>query len=90
MLKVKDKLILREIAGNWVVIPAGTRVVEYNSIISLNTSGALLWRCLEQGTEAGALVQELVSKYGIDRTSAQADVNDFINMALEKGFIQIC
>ena len=90
MLRVKDKLILREIAGNWVVIPVGTRIVEFNSIISLNESGALLWKCLTLGAEAEALVQELISKYGIDKTSALADVNNFINMVIDKGFIQVC
>jgi len=77
-MKIKDGFMLREVAEQWVVIPLGERVVEFNGLISLNESGAFLWRLLQQEASEEDLVQALLAEYDIDEDAARADVREFI------------
>lgn len=90
MIKVKDGFVLREIAGNWIIVPVGQRVVECNSIMSMNNSGAMLWKSLETGNDTDGLVQIMLNEYETNETTARADINEFINTASAKGLLEQC
>ncbi|NLK87542.1 MAG: PqqD family protein [Clostridiaceae bacterium] len=78
-MKVKSGLMLREIAGEWVVVPLGARVVELNGIITLTESGAFLWRLLEKGAEENELTAALLKEYDIDEATARSDIGRFLD-----------
>ena len=42
-MKLKDQLILREVAGQYVIVPTGKRVREVTSIVYISSSAAYLW-----------------------------------------------
>lgn len=86
-MKVKDGFMLREVAGQWLVIPIGERVVEFNGIITLSESGALLWRTMEKEIDEEALVKVILAEYIIDETTARADVAEFIAMLKERDLL---
>lgn len=85
-MKIKDGFMLREVAGQWLVIPIGERVVEFNGIITLSESGALLWRRMEnEDASEEDLVREILAEYIIDEDTARTDVQEFLVMISEKG-----
>lgn len=77
-MKIKDGFMLREVAGQWVVIPLGERVVEFNGIMALSESGAFLWSELEKEAEEEGLVKAILKEYDIDEETANVDVCEFI------------
>lgn len=83
-MKIKSGFMLREIAGQWLVVPVGSRVVEFNNIMTLSESGAILWRLLEKGAEEDELVSALLSEYDVDEATARNDVRSFINSVSSK------
>lgn len=87
-MKIKSGFMLRQIADTWVVVPLGERVVEFNGLISLSESGALLWKILEAGADEETLVKALLSEYDIDEKTAQADSKDFLCSMREKGLFE--
>jgi hypothetical protein len=87
-LKIKDGFMLREVAGQWVVVPLGERVVEFNGIMTLSESGALLWKVLENEVAEEELTEAIIKEYDIDRETAEADVREFVNVLKEKSLIQ--
>ncbi len=87
-MKVKKGLMLREIAKQWVVVPLGSRVVELNGIITLNESGAFLWRLLEKGAEADELMTALVGEYDVDEATAVRDVERFLEIIQQKSLVE--
>lgn len=87
-MKIKDGFMLREIAGSWVVVPLGQRVVEYNGLMILSESGALLWKKLESGAELDELVQAILSEYEIDEATARADIEEMIGNIRDRGLIE--
>lgn len=87
-MKIKDGFMLREIAGSWVVVPLGQRVVEYNGLMVLSESGAMLWKKMETGAEIDDLVQAILSEYDIDEATARADVEEMVGNISKRGLIE--
>ena len=86
-MKIKEGFMLREIAGQAIVVPLGSRVVEISGIISLSESGALLWRELVNGADTESLVECLLREYDVDEETARNDVKEFIDSVKEKDLL---
>lgn len=82
-MKLKDGFMLREIAGQWIVVPIGARVVEFNGIITLNETGAFIWKCLEEGKSKSDALESMLKEYDIDQATAQIDMEEFIESMKE-------
>ena len=57
-MKVKDGFLLRQVAGAWMAVPVGERLAQVRGLISLNETGASIWRLLEQGGRAAEALRE--------------------------------
>ncbi len=77
-MQIKNGFMLRDIAGQAVVVPLGSRVVEFNGIMTLSESGALLWRKLENNSSFEEMVELLLTEYDIDKETASKDVENFL------------
>lgn len=77
-MKISEDFVLRQVADTWVVLPLKTDTVDFNGMIRLNGSGAVLWKCLEQGATREELVQALTSQYEVSWEEAARDVDKFI------------
>lgn len=79
-MKIKPGFILRQLAGENVVVPVGAAGESFNGMIRLNETGVLLWRELSQGAEKEALAEKLLETYGgVTREQALADVGEFLD-----------
>lgn len=88
-MKIKNGFLLREIADVWVVVPLGERVIEFNGLVNLSESGALIWRALEKEvTDKLELVKLLRENYEVDEECATMDVEEFLQGITEKGFLE--
>ena len=86
MLKLKEGFILREIAGENVVIPSGDEL-DLNMMITLNDTGSFLWRKLEKGTEEEDMVKSVLEEYETDEASAEKAVKGFVEKLRENDFL---
>lgn len=87
-MKIKEGFMLREIAGSWVVVPLGARVVEFNGLISLTETSALIWKMIEEGSTKEQILAKILSEYDVDEKTAKKDIDEFIQTATEKGLIE--
>lgn len=86
-MEIKKQVISRCVAGEYMLIPAGETVLEYNGIFTITESGKFLWDNIEKGADEKELVNLLVQEYGIDTDTASADVNEFIEMLRAFGIV---
>lgn len=84
-MKLKSDFVLRQVAGTWVVLPVGQTSVSFKGMLSLNDSGAILWKTMEQGGNRETLVETLIAEYDVDRTVALADVDEFLAAMAQAG-----
>lgn len=87
MLKLKEGFVLRQVAGETVVIPSGNEI-NLNMMITLNETGEFLWEYLTHGTDAEGLVAALLEEYDVDETTARSSVDAFVAKLNEYGFLQ--
>ena len=86
-MKLKAGFILREVAGQTVVLPSGDDL-NLNMMITLNDTGAFLWKQLEQEQDEAALTAALLAEYEVDEATASAAVAAFVKQLNEHGFLQ--
>lgn len=77
-MKIDKQYILRQIAGDYVIIPTGKTTLEFNGLITVNEQGAFLWEQLSTDTTEERLVDAVLAEYETDRQTAQADVAEFL------------
>ncbi len=82
-MKTKPGYLLRKVAGQHVVVPTGAAAVDFNGIITLNGSGALLWETLAKGASRAELILMLLETYVVEPETAAQDVEDFLTKLRE-------
>ena len=87
-MKLRDDFVLRQVAATWVVLPLSRETVDFNGMIRLNDTGALLWQRLEQGSDREGLIRELTSRYAVSEIQAGEDVDAFLNVLRNAGCIE--
>ncbi|MDY0064676.1 MAG: PqqD family protein [Bacilli bacterium] len=78
-MKIKEGFMLREIAGEYIVVPVGRAAVDFNGIITLNGTGAFLWKQLKTNQSIDDLSNALGKEYKVKREVAFKDIRDFID-----------
>lgn len=76
-MKIKEGFILREVAGQIVVLPTGDQL-DLNMMITLNDTGRFLWEHLQQETTKEELVAALLTEYEVDEELAAKSVDAFV------------
>lgn len=81
-MKLKDQLILREVAGQYVIVPTGKRVQEVTSIVYISSSAAYLWDYMKDHEFTREdLVNRIMGHYvGVTEEKAGADVDRFLKI----------
>lgn len=87
-MKIKDGFMLREIVDTWVVVPLGERVVEFNGIMTLSETGALLWKGIEDGKDTNSLADSIIAEYDIDKETALSDTLEFVSTIEKNGLLE--
>lgn len=76
-MKIKSEFILKEIAGENVVIFLNPEFSD--KIVTLNSTGAYLFSLLSEDRDREFLINALLSEYEIDYDTASADVDKFLD-----------
>ena len=87
-MKVKEGFVLRSVAGSNVVVPVGAASVDFNGMITLNDSGAFLWRELEKGADVDSLTAALLREYEVDEETARKCAADCTEKLLDAGSLE--
>lgn len=87
-MKLKENFILRQVAQTWVVLPLAEENLNFNGMLTLNETGALLWKALEQGGDREALADALTAEYAVDRDTALSDVDEFLAKLAKSGCLE--
>lgn len=85
-MKIKDGFLLRQVAGQTVVLPVGGDL-DLNLMITLNDTGAFLWQHLQEDTDENALVSALLAEYDVDEETARTSVAAFVQKLNEHDFL---
>ena len=78
-MKIKDGFILRSVSDAYVVVPLGEAAKTFSGMITLNETGAFLWKKLsESDVDEKSLVDSLLNEYDVSVELAKKDVSAFV------------
>ena len=83
----KPNYIMREIAGESVLVSVGNGVADFCGIVKLNDSAKVIWSALQNGTTQEELIQALVNTFHITENQAKKDVAQSLELLLNKRMI---
>ena len=83
-MRIEKEFVLREIAGDYIIIPTGKTVLEFNGLITVNEVGVTLWNMLQEEVTVDQLVQGVLAEYDVDEEVAREDIQEFLD-TLDKG-----
>jgi len=88
-MKIKEGFVLREMCGENIVSGEGLQHINFNKLISLNSSAAFLWRSLE-GKEFSVhdMAILLVREYAINMELAMKDSENLCKAWIEAGLAE--
>ena len=78
-MKTKKGFTLREIGVNQVLVPESIEVINFNKLVSINSSAKYLWENLQGRVfSAEDMVNLLTAKYNVSEEEALADAERLI------------
>ena len=88
-MKIKTGFVLREMCGENIVTAEGMENINFNKLISLNSTAAVLWNALigKEFTEE-EMARLLVEEYGIDMELALKDSKALCTAWAEAGIAE--
>lgn len=87
MIRTKSGYSLRQVLDAFLILGSGKEAYAPRCIMSLNESGAFLWRILETGAEQSELVARMTEEYDVSSETAEKDVEKFLSQLREKALI---
>lgn len=85
--KIKSGYVLREIEGEFLAIPFAPELNSANIII-LNPVSGLLWERLQTECTLPQLVKAVTENFKIDATTAQGDIEEFLQSLKENNMLE--
>ena len=86
-MEVKMDFVLRDIAGDLLLIPAGKAALDLNGMLTLNEVGGEIWRLLPEVKDEEELVRRLLELYEVEEPQLRKDVADFLDSLRKLGIL---
>lgn len=88
-MRIKKGFKLREIMGEFAVIGEGLEQVNFNKIISLNSTAAYIWKEIEgRDFDADMVADLLLAKYDVEMERAISDATALVQKLVENGLTE--
>ena len=88
-MKLLDGLVLRPLGSEFFVTGEGLSRIDFNKLVSMNTTAAYLWKEL-QGCDftLDDMVEKLTGRYEVDSETARTDAQKLLASWRDAGLIE--
>lgn len=87
-MKVDKDFVLREIGGEYVIIPTGKKALEFNGLITVNEVGVKLLHMLQKDVTFDDLVRGILDEYDVEEEVAREDIQEFLDKLTKGGILK--
>lgn len=86
-MKRNTDFMLRDIAGEVILVPTGAATQQFNGMITLNEVAAFIWKNLDESESKEDMINKILDEFEIDRETATRDVEGFVGALYEHGLV---
>ena len=83
-MRIEKNVILREIAGEYILIPTGSMALKFTGVFAVSELGVAVWKLLQEGKSEGEIIDSLLEEYEVDRETLTSDVKEFLQSLRDK------
>lgn len=87
-MRVKNDYVLREIAGEYILVPVSKTNTGFNGLITINEIGFFIWKNIGKYSTIKELVNLILDEYEVDESTAYKDVSEFIDNLKSIGIVE--
>ena len=80
--------IMREIAGETILIPSGSAAKKFNGLITVNELGGFIWDILAEDVSLDTIVERITAEYEVDADTARTDAEAFLDELRRVGALE--
>lgn len=84
-MKASNHFILREIAGEYLLVPVGAAAAQFNGLITMNETARTIFLALGEERTLEELTAMVTAEYEVDTETARGDVEEFIDQLRQVG-----
>ena len=70
-MKRNTDFMLRDIAGEVILVPTGAATQQFNGMITLNEVAAFIWKNLDESKSKEELVDKIMDEFEVDEETGQ-------------------
>ena len=86
-MKRNTNFILREIAGENILVATGKAAEVFNGMITLNEVASFIWSNIDECGSVGKLIQRVLDEFDVNEEKARQDVEYFTSDLIKMGII---
>ena len=86
-MKIKGEFTMREVAGEYLMVPVGSTSMEFNGMVVLTETGVMVWKAISEGAGAEKAVADILEEYDVKENTVREDVNAVIEKLRKAGII---
>lgn len=87
-MKRNKDFILRNIAGESIIIPTGKTTQKFNGLFSPNQTATFIWEHIEEVADIEEMIKLVLDNFDVDEETARTDVEGLINEMKLVGFVE--
>lgn len=84
-MRVSKDFIMREIAGEFILVPTGAAAAKFNGLITMNEVGKFIFQTLAEEHTAQEVAAHITEEYSVDAGTALADLEEFLQQLRQIG-----
>jgi hypothetical protein len=84
----RRSFVTRQIAGETLVVPVTSHVMDLGSIYVLNPVGSRIWELLQSPIAADRIAEIVAGEFAVSPDEAASDVVEFLDSLGSRGLIQ--
>lgn len=88
-MKLKGEFVLREIAGETILVPVGRTALAFNGIITLNQTGIEIWKGLQEEKSREEILAALLEQFEVAADAATEDLDAFLETLRAQDLIEM-
>ena len=86
-MKRNTNFILREIAGENILVATGEAAQIFNGMITLNEVASFIWNNIDECETVDKLIASILDEFDIDEETARRDVQNFTTELIKMGMV---
>lgn len=86
-MKINEDFMLRNIAGEYIIVATGESSKDFNGMISVNEVAAFIWDNINSSKDEEEIVKKVLDEFDVDEHTARVDVYGFISELIKVGMI---